>query len=256
MPLDFNTEPTEIAFSTRYQDLPAAVVALYAGRTKGTGPCALALQDLLSDKAAALGRTLGKAMPHTADSLVNHLSDSFFWDVRPHDAVDNPFQLFFVIPIGSVAVTLEFYSAITLRSPDYEEKWLRLIPPAFRPLTFFAWDVSINLTSPAYIGLGEVQISSFPARTTAITEFVKGRARQPLKKRFEDLNYVRVFSQHGNEAWFICFDEKAQDPALWLVCDGGRTVARLKDPAAAYDAMGVHYLSGKKEPFDFRPFAE
>lgn len=256
MLIDFNTEANEIAFSARHQELPADVVDLYSGRTKGTGPCALALQELRSSKAAALRRTLGNAMPQTADSLVNHLSDSFFVDVRTHDAADAPFRLFWVIPVGSAAVSVQFFSPIDLRSPDYEETWLRLIPTAFRPITFFSWDITISLTSPAYVGAGEVQICSFPARTTAITAYIKGRARQPLKKQFEDLEYVRVFSQHGNESWFICFDERAKDPALWLVCDGGRTVTRLKDPAAAYDAMGMHYLSGKKEPFDFRPFAE
>jgi hypothetical protein len=256
MPIDFNLEADDIAFSTRYPEIPADVVALYSSGSNGIGPCAVALQEVCGDKVAALHRMLGTAMSLTAETLIDHLGDSFFVDVRTHKAPDQPFQMLFVVPVGSVAVTLDLRPPNTLHSDEYERRNLQPIPIAFRPLVLAFEHIIINLASPAYVGVGEVEVSCHPSNATSITEFVKGRARLPLESHFQDLDRVRVFSHHNVKDWFTCFDENAQDQALWLICDGGRTVARLHDPAAAYDAMGMHYLSGQKEPFDFRPFTE
>jgi hypothetical protein len=249
-------EADAMAFSKRYAVLPAEVVEAYARPTGGAGLCSLALREICNDRVGALRRILGDVMPSTAELIANHISKSFFVDDRTHKAPEEPYRLYLVVPTGHAVLSFALHSAVRWRDDDRAEKLSKPIPPTYLPLALTFESVAVHLTSPAYIGVGEVNLSSHPADTTTITAFVKGRAQRPLKKRFPDPDSVRVFGQHGEDAWFICFDKNAQDPALWLVCDGGRTVARLSDPAAAYDAMGMHYLSGRKEPFDFRPFSE
>jgi hypothetical protein len=253
--MQFAIEDNGVSFGTRYEKLPGAVVDAYSEPTAGEGLCAQSIEKLLRDGGGMLREAFGRALPGSTDKLVDGAQHSYFIDYRTNNEPTEPLTLFYVVPVGSVALGMQLHGpADKSLSSNYTAKWLRPLPSAFHPMALAFNGVSVHLTEPAYAGIGDVRLSQFPAGTTSIGDFVKGKARKALLERFDDLDNVRVFGMEDAEAWFTCLDFSSEMPALWVVSEKGRSVRQLVDPSAAYDALVAHHLTGSLDVFDFSPW--
>lgn len=248
-------EDNGFSFGARHETLPQSVVEAYSEPTAGKGPCARSIEDLVRDRAGVLRAIFAQALPKATGALVEGAKDSYFLDYRANNEPGKPLTLFFVVPVGQVAISIELHGpADASFGDDYLTKWISPLPLALRPMAQTFRSISVHLVEPAYAGIADIRLAQFPAGTTSIEEFVKGKARQTLSAQFEDLGSVRVFGMEDAEAWFTCVNVSSIESALWLVTEKGRFVKRLMDPGAAYDALLVHHLTGSTDAFDLTPW--
>jgi hypothetical protein len=246
----------------RHDTLPADVLHVYGEYPE----CALSL-DRLRSGIDGLLEPLQDFGEGAWSVLRSRFDSAYFVDMRFQSRLDEAGALYVVVPLQAGFASIRLWCGMHECVFEQNDGGATLrratacLPEFLRRTMRLAALVGIHHSIP-YLQIPDVRW--FYGREIGIKHGlqndIKGTLRRKAIAKFGEQwdRNLHLLARDDDHNWSLIVDlAGSNDAALWVALrEDFKDVRRVNQPQVAYEAMLVHYLSGDRNPFDFRSFAE